>query len=183
MHLKDTSSDGFLFHKTNEVRLDLQSYQKMVHIIHRRIWSYSHENLQNLLSNLNRKKFRKKIRYKQKNLPRALIAVNQPDQCRSLTCAISSLWFISFLSEFIIRNLCQNCCKYFIIVNWVVHSSLVGLFESEPPKDCPTRPAAAYSPLILGTYITSEEHFNDQGRMRLMPWVTVPQSQSLRLNE
>ena len=116
MHSKDTSFGGFLFHKTNESRLDLQSYQKMVHIIHRRIWSNSHKNLPYSLSNLNKKKFRKKFRFKQKNLPRTLIAVNQPDQCRSLTCAISSLWFIPFLSDFIIRKFCQNCpdCERFV---------------------------------------------------------------------
>ena len=113
MHSKDTSFDGFPSHKTTEFQLGLQWYQKMVHIIHRRIWSYSHKNLPYTLSDLNIK-FRKL--FKQKNLPRTLIAVNQPDQCRSLTCAISSLWFIPFLSDFIIRKFCQNCpdCERFV---------------------------------------------------------------------
>ena len=151
MHLKDTSSDGFLFHKTNEVRLDLQSYQKMVHIIHRRIWSYSHKNLPYTLSDLNIK-FRKL--FKQKNLPRTLIAVNQPDQCRSLTCAISSLWFI-FLSEFIMRKFCHNCpglLRFFsqssvhIFLSlfdlathrWLVSSSLRSVVPGLPDQQRPT---------------------------------------------
>ena len=76
---------------------------------------------------------------------------------------LSWLWTIRFTFK----------CSYFIILNSVGHSSLVGLFESEPPKDCLTRPAAAYSQLILGTYISSEEHFNDQGRMSNSPTVSM----------
>ena len=72
-------------------------------------------------------------RKRQKFLPRALIAVIQPDQCRSFNCAILSSGFISFLSGIILRfvDFVLACSFTDGFHSWIKCSRTVGLKRPE----------------------------------------------------